>query len=109
MQDNAGLLGIDPARVALGGERTKLASITLSGDAARSSPVPTTDTDLEFHDGYRSVFRFNLERGETVEGVAQHYVREWLADGKVVFVYFNNTMGNAIQNLEALRQYVVSG
>lgn len=37
------------------------------------------------------------------------YVREWLADGKVVFVYFNNTMGNAIQNLEALRQYVVSG
>ena len=44
--------------------------------------MPTTDTDLEFHDGYRSVFRFNLERGETVEGVAQHYVREWLANRK---------------------------
>ena len=44
--------------------------------------MPTTDTDHEFHDGYRSVFRFNLERGETVEGVAQHYVREWLATRK---------------------------
>ena len=44
--------------------------------------MPTTDTDLEFHDGYRSVFRFNLERGETGEGVAQHYVREWLANRK---------------------------
>jgi len=36
------------------------------------------------------------------------YVRDWLLDGKVVFVYFNNTMGNAIQNLETLRQYVAS-
>jgi uncharacterized protein YecE (DUF72 family) len=36
------------------------------------------------------------------------YVREWLADGKVVYVYFNNTMGSAIQNLEALRNYVAS-
>ena len=44
--------------------------------------MPMTDTNLEFHDGYRSVFRFNLERGETVEGVAQHYVREWLANRK---------------------------
>jgi len=34
------------------------------------------------------------------------YIRDWLADGKRVYVYFNNTMGSAIQNLEALRGYV---
>lgn len=31
------------------------------------------------------------------------YVQEWLADGKTVFVYFNNTMGDAIANLSALK------
>ena len=35
------------------------------------------------------------------------YIRDWLADGKTVYVYFNNTMGSAIQNLEALRNYVL--
>lgn len=34
------------------------------------------------------------------------YVCEWLADGKKVFVYFNNTMGEAIANLNTLRQIV---
>jgi uncharacterized protein YecE (DUF72 family) len=34
------------------------------------------------------------------------YVKDWLEDGKVVYVYFNNTMGSAIQNLETLRGYV---
>ncbi len=36
------------------------------------------------------------------------YVREWLEDGKTVYVYFNNTMGSAIQNLETLRKYVAA-
>ncbi len=35
------------------------------------------------------------------------YVRDWLSEGKEVFAYFNNTMGNAIQNLELLKKYVL--
>lgn len=31
------------------------------------------------------------------------YITDWLAEGKEVFVYFNNTMGNAFGNLVALR------
>jgi uncharacterized protein YecE (DUF72 family) len=34
------------------------------------------------------------------------YIRDWLNDGKIVYTYFNNTMGSAIQNLETLRNYV---
>jgi uncharacterized protein YecE (DUF72 family) len=34
------------------------------------------------------------------------YVSEWLADGKKVFAYFNNTMGEAHANLNLLRQIV---
>ena len=34
------------------------------------------------------------------------YVYEWLNEGKKVFVYFNNTMGEAYANLNTLKQYV---
>lgn len=34
------------------------------------------------------------------------YVSEWLNEGKKVFVYFNNTMGEAYSNLNTLRQIV---
>lgn len=37
------------------------------------------------------------------------YIREWLADGKTVFVYFNNTMGDAFQNLETLNNFIELG
>jgi uncharacterized protein YecE (DUF72 family) len=34
------------------------------------------------------------------------YIREWLAEGKIVFAYFNNTMGSAFDNLQTLNKYV---
>jgi uncharacterized protein YecE (DUF72 family) len=34
------------------------------------------------------------------------YIREWLAEGKSVFVYFNNTKGDAFNNLKELNKYV---
>lgn len=37
---------------------------------------------LAFHDGYRSVFRFELERNETVGALAEQYVRDWLRTRK---------------------------
>jgi uncharacterized protein YecE (DUF72 family) len=35
------------------------------------------------------------------------YVREWLADGKKVFVYFNNTAGDAFQNLSTFDSFMM--
>ncbi|RZM30012.1 MAG: DUF72 domain-containing protein [Pedobacter sp.] len=34
------------------------------------------------------------------------YIQEWLADGKAVYSYFNNTMGAAIGNLNTLRDQI---
>ncbi|WP_025146456.1 DUF72 domain-containing protein [Pedobacter jeongneungensis] len=34
------------------------------------------------------------------------YIAEWLSDNKQVFVYFNNTMGDAYGNLITLEEYV---
>lgn len=32
------------------------------------------------------------------------YIRDWLLEGKVVYTYFNNTMGDAIENLFTLKE-----
>ncbi len=32
------------------------------------------------------------------------YIKEWLEEGKTVYAYFNNTMGDAFKNLETLNQ-----
>ena len=37
-----------------------------------------------------------------------HYIRDWLEAGKEVYVYFNNTMGDALKDLDVLRSYVKS-
>ncbi|WP_317171715.1 DUF72 domain-containing protein [Pedobacter panaciterrae] len=33
-------------------------------------------------------------------------IRNWMTEGKQVYTYFNNTIGNAIENLNTLRPYV---
>lgn len=35
------------------------------------------------------------------------YIHEWLGDGKRVYAYFNNTMGDAINNLMTLNRFVM--
>jgi uncharacterized protein YecE (DUF72 family) len=37
------------------------------------------------------------------------YIMEWRAEGKTVFVYFNNTMGDAYNNLVTLNKFVSAG
>ena len=34
------------------------------------------------------------------------YINDWLADDKTVYVYFNNTMGDAFKNLKTLNNFV---
>jgi len=34
------------------------------------------------------------------------YIKDWLAERKTVYVYFNNTMGDAFQNLRTLKSFV---
>jgi uncharacterized protein YecE (DUF72 family) len=34
------------------------------------------------------------------------YILEWLAEGKKVYVYFNNTAGDAFLNLRTLQEYL---
>jgi len=70
--------------------------------------TPLSDSELDFiylrfhgPDGsYRGSY------GDDVLYEYSEYIKEWLSLGKTVFVYFNNTMGDAILNLETLKRYV---
>lgn len=35
------------------------------------------------------------------------YIKEWLEEGKEVYVYFNNTMGDAFKNLQTLNKFCI--
>ncbi|MEO6903211.1 MAG: DUF72 domain-containing protein [Bacteroidia bacterium] len=37
------------------------------------------------------------------------YIKEWLQEGKTVFTYFNNTLGDAFKNLKTLNEFVYNG
>jgi uncharacterized protein YecE (DUF72 family) len=75
--------------------------------------IPASATPLGYATGDFVYLRFHgpggKYRGTYAEDVLQeysYYVREWQEDGKTVYVYFNNTMGDAVRNLTTLNTFV---
>lgn len=71
-------------------------------------------TPFNFHESDFVYLRFHGPDGDykgsyddaTLAEYAE-YIREWYEQGKRVYVYFNNTIGNALQNLNDLRDLVL--
>lgn len=84
------------------------AAMVLHDLPASAAPIHTGEADfiyLRFHGpngGYRGSYD-----DEFLYEYAQ-YIKEWIEDGKTVYAYFNNTMGEAVQNLMTLNRYVGS-
>jgi len=82
------------------------ASLVIQDMPASVSPLIALADDhiyLRFHGpngGYRGSYADDF-----LYEYAQ-YVKEWMAEGKDVYAYFNNTMGNAINNLVALKSFL---
>lgn len=77
--------------------------------------IPASATPTDFAESDTVYLRFHgpggKYRGSYAADVLQEYssyIREWQADGKTVYVYFNNTMGAAAQNLMTLGDMVNS-
>ncbi len=71
-----------------------------------NSPLKDSDVDfvyLRFH-GPEGNYRGSYSDEVLFEYAT--YVESWLAEGKEVFVYFNNTMGMVHANLNTLRSFV---
>ena len=73
-----------------------------------ASITPMVDQDVPFvyvrfhgpNGGYRGSYTDDF-----LYEYAQ-YISDWLQDGKTVYAYFNNTMGDAVKNLQRLDGYV---
>ena len=74
--------------------------------SASATPMDAMDNPfiyLRFHGpngGYRGSYN------ESFLSEYAQYIKEWRSEGKIVFVYFNNTMGDAVKNLATLNSYV---
>ncbi|RVU00562.1 DUF72 domain-containing protein [Mucilaginibacter limnophilus] len=83
-------------------------SMVLHDLPASAAPMVVTSSDviyLRFHGpqgGYRGSYADDF--------LAEYasYITDWLAEGKTVYAYFNNTMGDAVHNLAALNNFVLS-
>ncbi|MBD1392578.1 DUF72 domain-containing protein [Mucilaginibacter glaciei] len=64
---------------------------------------PTEFVYLRFHGpdgGYRGTYTDDFLHEYA------YYINDWMQDGKTVYAYFNNTMGQAVQNLLTLNGFV---
>ncbi|MDB5005184.1 MAG: hypothetical protein JWQ34_3409 [Mucilaginibacter sp.] len=75
--------------------------------------IPASATPLDFADNVTIYLRFHgpggKYRGSYDDYILQEYstyIRDWQGEGKTVYVYFNNTMGDAVQNLATLNRLV---
>ena len=82
-------------------------SLVLHDLPASATPltVPLTNVVyLRFH-GTEKSYRGSYDN-EFLTGHAQR-IRQWLHEGKCVYCYFNNTLGSAFHNLQALNGFVL--
>lgn len=75
--------------------------------------IPKSATPFEYADGAFVYLRFHgpggKYRGSYSNDILNEYagyIHQWLQSGKKVFVYFNNTMGDAVKNLATLNSLV---
>lgn len=74
----------------------------LPASASPTEPLELPFVYVRFHGpggGYRGSYDDDFLNEQT------YTIQEWIAAGKRVYVYFNNTMGAAVNNLQTLNNY----
>ena len=78
--------------------------------------IPKSATPLVTHNSHFIYIRFHGPTGNYRDSYSEDYlneyagyINEWLEEGKDVYAYFNNTAGDAINNLNTLKKLVQSG
>jgi len=73
---------------------------------ASATPLMETEVDFIYLRFHGPGGRYNGSYSDDFLQEYAGYVQDWLADGKTVYAYFNNTMGAAVQNLAVLNSMV---
>ncbi|TCD26554.1 DUF72 domain-containing protein [Pedobacter psychrodurus] len=71
-----------------------------------ASPLDDTDSNFRYLRFHGPGGNYRGSYPEDVLAEYAGYIAEWLSAEKEVFVYFNNTMGDAIGNLKTLKRFV---
>lgn len=76
--------------------------------------IPKSATPMITHTADFIYARFHGPTGNYRESYSDHFlseystfIKEWLQEGKTVYAYFNNTMGDAFQNLQTLNHHML--
>jgi uncharacterized protein YecE (DUF72 family) len=76
--------------------------------------IPKSAAPMITHTADFIYVRFHGPTGNYRESYSQHvlseystFIKEWLAEGKTVYAYFNNTMGDAYRNMQTLDQFIL--
>lgn len=75
--------------------------------------IPKSATPMITHISNFLYLRFHGPTGNYRDTYSEHVlaeyatlIMEWMAEGKEVYTYFNNTMGDAFRNLQTLNQFI---
>ncbi|HEX8516885.1 MAG TPA: DUF72 domain-containing protein [Bacteroidia bacterium] len=73
--------------------------------------IPKSSTPMVYHETDFIYLRFHGPTGNYRESYSDSflaeyasYVKEWMEEGKTVYAYFNNTMGDAFKNAETINK-----
>ncbi|MGV3604641.1 MAG: DUF72 domain-containing protein [Dyadobacter fermentans] len=75
-----------------------------AGSISPHAQLDASHVYLRFH-GPGGDYRGSYDQGLLYEFAG--YIAEWLGDGKTVYVYFNNTVGAALDNLRTLQKFLM--
>jgi uncharacterized protein YecE (DUF72 family) len=84
------------------------AALVIQDMPASTTPMICTADDLMYLRFHGPGGRYKDSYSDQFLAEYATYIREWQAEGKTVYVYFNNTAGDALNNLFTLQQYLNS-
>jgi uncharacterized protein YecE (DUF72 family) len=82
------------------------ASLVIQDMPASTTPMVSTTEDLMYIRFHGPGGRYKDSYSDQFLAEYATYIQEWQAEGKTVYVYFNNTAGDALNNLFTLQQYL---
>lgn len=68
-----------------------------------ATPFAAFETDIIYQRFHGPTGNYRGEYDESFLAECASYVQQWMRAGRTVYVYFNNTGGNAFQNLISLK------
>ncbi|MCC8426423.1 DUF72 domain-containing protein [Mucilaginibacter sp. UR6-11] len=82
------------------------AALVIQDMPASTTPMISTADDLMYIRFHGPGGRYKDSYSDQFLAEYATYIHEWQAEGKTVYVYFNNTAGDALNNLFTLQQYL---